>query len=718
MPDTTFDLPSRLWAKTDPNLIADDDRHFAAIAARLDRELAAIDSRLDQLRRSPGGSGEAALERDSAIHRLTSELTLLRRFGLDMCLGRMIFADSGEIVYIGRMGLRDDYGDTLLIDWRAPLAEPFFAATLASPMGLSSRRRYRWSNGRITDYWDEGFTSAMVDDTTSLDDQAAFIASLGTSRSEKMHDVLSTIQADQDSIIRAPATGPLVVDGGPGTGKTVVALHRAAYLLYSEPRISSGGGLLFVGPNPAFLSYVDDVLPRLGEDGVRLCTLDDLVPETATEIEDEDSARLKGILEPDAVIARAVSIYEEPPTAPVAVDTMWGEIMVGPREWSAAFASVDSDVEHNTARDQVWDELLGILTEIVIDAVEDAEPDEVRRFLSQDPELRGNLTAAWPILDPSDIVGDLFSVPAYLSLAAPNLSEAEVACLQRAEARAWTQSDVPLLDAARRRIGDPTDLKTRRRSESEAAAQQDRMADVIEDLIAADDSELMPMTMLRGDDMTGALDDPTGREAVAPDRLAGPFGHIIVDEAQELTDSQWHMLFARCPSRSVTIVGDRAQSRHGFAQTWDERLHDFHLDITQVHLSINYRTPAEVMAEAEPVIRSVLPHANVPQSVRESGAPVAHSSVNEVPSLVNAWLADHDEGIVCVITVSPDSWSLTASDRVRVLAPAAVKGLEFDLVILVDPESFGTGVQAGVDRYVSMTRATAELVIATGKSSA
>ncbi|MDN5635569.1 MAG: AAA family ATPase, partial [Brevibacterium sp.] len=392
MPDTTFDLPSRLWAKTDPNLIADDDRHFAAIAARLDRELAAIDSRLDQLRRSPGVSGEAALERDNAIHRLTSELTLLRRFGLDMCLGRMIFADSGEIVYIGRMGLRDDYGDTLLIDWRAPLAEPFFAATLASPMGLSSRRRYRWSNGRITDYWDEGFTSATVDDTTSLDDQAAFIASLGTSRSEKMHDVLSTIQADQDSIIRAPATGPLVVDGGPGTGKTVVALHRAAYLLYSEPRISSGGGLLFVGPNPAFLSYVDDVLPRLVEDGVRLCTLDDLVPETATEIEDEDSARLQGILEPDAVIARAVSIYEEPPTAPVAVDTMWGEIMVGPREWSAAFASVDSDVEHNTARDQVWDELLGILTEIVIDAVEDAEPDEVRRFLSQDPELRGNLT--------------------------------------------------------------------------------------------------------------------------------------------------------------------------------------------------------------------------------------------------------------------------------------------------------------------------------------
>ncbi|GAA1844414.1 RNA polymerase recycling motor ATPase HelR [Brevibacterium marinum] len=718
MPATTFDLPSRFSAKTTPNLIAADDRHFTAVADRLDHELADVESRLAQLRRSPGGSGADALERDTAIHRLTSELTLLRRFGLDMCLGRMVFADSDEIVYIGRMGLRGENGDSLLIDWRAPMAEPFFAATLASPMGLSSRRRYRWSDGRITDYWDETFTSATVDDTTSLDDQAAFIASLGTNRSEKMHDVLGTIQADQDTIIRAPANRPLVVDGGPGTGKTVVALHRAAYLLYSEPRISSGGGMLFVGPNGAFLSYVDDVLPRLGEDGVRLCTLDDLIPDVTTFTEDEHSARLKGSLDPDAVMGRAVGIYEQPPVTSLVIDTVWGELVVGAGEWSAAFASVDSDVDHNSAREEVWDELLENLTATVVDAVEDAEPDQVRTFLSQDPELRDCLTAAWPILDPLDIVGDLWSVPAYLSLAAPKLDESEVACLQRTEPRNWTSSDIPLLDAARRRIGDPADLGRKRRARAEIAAEHDRMADVVDDLINNDDSELMPMTMLAGDDMSGALDNPTGRDPVASDRLAGPFGHIIVDEAQELTDAQWHMLLARCPSKRFTIVGDRAQARHGFGQTWDERLHTIGLDVAQVHLSINYRTPAEVMAEAEPVIRSVVPDANVPQSVRQSGEPVRHCTAADAPSLVEAWLEAHSEGIVCIITVLPHAWSSIAVERVSVLEPGEVKGLEFDLVVLVDPESFGTGVQSGVDRYVSMTRTTAELVIATDEASA
>ena len=459
------------------------------------------------------------------------------------------------------------------------------------------------------------------------------------------------------------------------------------------------------------------MLPRLGEDGVRLCTLDSLITESATAKDDERSSRLKANLDPGAVIARAVSIYEEPPTTTLVIDTVWGELTVTAGDWSAAFTSIDEDLEHNTARDQVWDELLEILAEPVVDSDEDAEPLEVHRFLSQDPDLRANLTAAWPILDPLDIVGDLWSVPAYLSLAAPDLTETETACLQRAEPRAWTKADVPLIDAARRRIGDPADLGRRRRAAAEAAAEQDRMADVVEDLIAADDSELMQMTMLRGDDLRGALDNPSGRETLAADRLAGPFGHIIVDEAQELTDAQWHMLLDRCPSKSFTIVGDRAQARHGFVQSWDERMNELGLAVNEVHLSINYRTPAEVMAAAEPVIRAVLPHTNVPQSVRQSGSWVGYCRVEEVPSLVGAWLDSHREGIVCVITVSPASWSFAEVERVSVMTPAEVKGLEFDLVILVDPAGFGTGIQGGVDRYVSMTRATAQLVVATNAPS-
>lgn len=721
MPATVFDLPTRLSAKGTADLIADDDHHFARIASQLDREVATLEARLAELRRSSGGGGEAALERDTAIHRLSSHLNLLRRFDLDVCLGRMVFAESGDTVYIGRLGLRDEDGHALLIDWRTPMAEPFFAATLASPMGLTTRRRYRWANGLISDYWDEGFTSATVDDTTSLDDQSGFIASLGTSRSAKMHDVLSTIQADQDSIIRAPADVPLVVDGGPGTGKTVVALHRAACLLYSDPNVARGGGLLFIGPNHTYLSYVDDVLPRLGEDGVSLSTLNDLITDSATAEEDDRSSRIKANLNPGAVIERAVSIYEEPPTTAMVIDTLGGDLTVTPGDWEAAFTSIDADVDHNSARDQIWDELLEILTESVVDADEDAEPLEVRAFLSQDPDLRATLTAAWPILDPLDIVGDLWSVPAYLSLAAPELTQAESACLQRSEPRAWTKADVPLIDAARRRIGDPADLSRTRRAKAEAAAEQARMADVVEDLIAADDSELRQMSMLRGDDLRGALVNPSGREAPGADRLAGPFGHIIVDEAQELTAAQWHMLLDRCPSKSITIVGDRAQARHGFAQSWDERMRELGLTVNEVHLSINYRTPVEVMAAAEPVIRAVLPDANVPRSVRQTGSSVGYCGADEVPSLVGGWLDSHREGTVCVITTSPamwspSSWSLAEAERVSVMFPAEVKGLEFDLVVLEDPDGFGTGVQGGVDRYVSMTRATSELVIATDAS--
>lgn len=714
MHTAAFVLPPRLSAKMAPRLISEDERRFALIGEHLNRELETLESRIAELRRSPAISGEAAMSRDTLIHRLSAQLRILSRFDLDMCLGRMVFADTGDIVYIGRMGLRDDDGNPLLVDWRTPKAEPFFAATLASPLGLATRRRYRWSNGRITDYWDEGFASAQVGQTAALDDQAAFIASLGTSRSTKMHDVLSTIQADQDAIIRVTNRTPLVVDGGPGTGKTVVALHRAAYLLYTQPRISSGGGLLFVGPNPAYLAFVDDVLPRLGEDGVQLCTLTDMVPETTDAGEDCASASIKGGLDPGAVITAALKIYEEPPTQVLPVDTAWGPVSVGAGDWSEAFASVDPDIDHNSAREQIWDELLQILVDIVIAGDEEAEPGQVRRFLTQDTELREALTMAWPILDPLDIVGDLWTVPDYLSLAAPELNNDEVMRLQRCAPRAWTHADVPLIDAARRIVGDPAGPARRHRAEAQATAERERMGAVIDDLIAADDSELQQMTMLGGEDLRGALDNPGGRELLSPDRLSGPFGHIIVDEAQELTSAQWHMLLDRCPSKSFTIVGDRAQARNGFAEPWSERLAAFGLDTTEVHLSINYRTPTEVMAAAEPVIRSVLPQANVPRSVREAGVAVKHSFLSDLESTLTTWLATHDDGIACVMAPNPCDYAGWRSERVSVMEPRDVKGLEFDLVVLLEPESFGSGIQGGVDRYVAMTRATAELVVLAG----
>lgn len=232
---------------------------------------------------------------------------------------------------------------------------------------------------------------------------------------------------------------------------------------------------------------------------------------------------------------------------------------------------------------------------------------------------------------------------------------------------------------------------------------------VIDELLLADDDGMM--AQLRQDGIRDALVDDGALPSMDVDELAGPFAHVVVDEAQELTEAEWQMVLARCPSRSLTIVGDRAQARHGFSETWEQRLAHVGLaTMTVASLSINYRTPAEVMAEAEPVIREALPDANVPTSIRSTGVPVRHGSVARLQGIVDQWLAEQEEGIGCVIgdpTFEP-------RPRVQSLSPELAKGLEFDLVVLVEPIAFGDGVQGAVDRYVAMTRTTRELVVLEG----
>ncbi|MEV4348428.1 RNA polymerase recycling motor ATPase HelR [Actinoplanes sp. NPDC049596] len=712
MHTSAFRLPGNLAAKDDPALIADDEKHFAAVEQSLRESIAELTERLEIERRAPAGMGRQAVDRDDAVKRLTARLRSLRRYSLDICLGRMVEAEGGETAYIGRFGLTDSQGRRLLVDWRSPAAEPFFGATHANPMGLASRRRYRWTRGQVTDYWDEVFTPDGLANNAALDDQSAFVASLGSNRSARMRDVLGTIQADQDAIIRAGSKGALVVDGGPGTGKTVVALHRTAYLLYSDPRLGHRqGGVLFVGPHEPYLAYVSDVLPSLGEEDVQTCTLRDLVPQgaQATTERDPEVARLKAEARMVTAVEAAVRFYEEPPAKGLTVVTDDAEIRLTADDWAEAFGAPGPGTPHNEGRDQVWEELLAIL----VAKYDGEEPEDLlRRSLVRNRELATAFSRAWPILEAADIVSDLWSVPAYLRRCAPWLTPEDVRKLQRKETTAWTTADLPLLDAARQRVGDPAESRRRRRQEAAVADQRARMDRVVDDLLdsaAYDDGEGL-MKMLVQQDLRDVLVDDSVLPQADPDRLAGPFAHIVVDEAQELTDAEWQMLLLRCPSRSFTIVGDRAQARHGFTESWEERLTRVGLkQVELASLTINYRTPAEIMVEAAPVIRAALPDANVPTSIRTSGIPVTRGSVTELDKILDEWLAGHAEGIACVI----GDLTVPTEARVRSLTPELSKGLEFDLVVLVDPERFGGGIEGAVDRYVAMTRATQQLVILT-----
>ena len=702
-----FDLPRQAADKADERLIGADRAHFEAVAACIEQRISRTSARLAELLAEQGRRGRGVMDRDTEIHRLSGQLRTLRRYGADICLGRMVDR-AGGITYIGRLGLLDAEDRTLLVDWRAPAAEPFFSATAAQPLGLVSRRRYRWVGGRIRDYWDE-LLSADGHGQLALDQDSAFIASLATGRSARMRDVLSTIQADQDAIIRAGSSGALVVEGGPGTGKTVVALHRAAYLLYADPRLQGHrGGVLVVGPHQPYLAYVADVLPSLGEDEVRTCTVRDLVAEGSTASDEPDPrvAALKGDPRMLAAVEPAVRLYEEPPHDRMLVETDWFDVEVSAADWVEAFESAEPGVSHNQARDQVWAALIEILADKC--DVDDLEPEAVQRLLRADPDLREAFGRAWPILEGSELVGDLWSVKAYLRRCAPWLSEEELDLLRRTPADAWTTSDLPLLDLARRRVGDPRESARARRRERILAEQRQYRADLVDYLLAHDDDPESPLSLLRRDSLRDALVDEDAAPGAASDLLAGPFAHIIVDEAQELTDAEWLMLIERCPSRSFTIVGDRAQARHGFVGTWPERLQRLGFtEVRQAELHINYRTPTEVMAVAEPVIRAVMPDASVPLSIRSTGVQVRRGRPSQAGGIVSAWLAAHAEGIACVIGQT----DVVETESVRILTPATAKGLEFDLVVLVGAQDASDAVTGAVDRYVSMTRATSELVI-------
>ncbi len=710
---TAFHLPERLAAKADPALIGEDDARLVAVADTINAQLASLEHRLDAALKAPARSGQERVDKDDEVRLLTQQLRVLSRFGMDLCLGTFT-TETGDKLYIGRLGLVDSDGERLLVDWRTPAAEAFFAATHAHPMGLASRRRFRWSQGRIVDYWDEAFIEA-ASHGSSVDDDSAFIASLSGARGTRMRDVLGTIAADQDAIIRADSAGALIVDGGPGTGKTVVALHRTAYLLYADARLRDrAGGVLFVGPHAPYMAYIDDVLPSLGEDGVNTATLIDMVPEGADAARETDERveALKQSVRMASVVEPLLAHVERAPRRPLIVETEWADIEVLPFHWEEAFGAVELGTTHNEARDQVWQTLIQILLDRY--SGRNLPRAVLQRELVQSPELREAFDQAWPVIDATSVVAQLWSDPVLLANVAPWLNEGEVALLQRDDPRAWTTADLPLIDALRLRLGDPRSGEIARERSRTLEADRATMDRVVETLLETeefDDGEGV-FSMLAVADLRSTLVDEDAAPALETDPLEGPFAHVVVDEAQELTDAQWQMLLRRCPSRSFTIVGDRAQARAGFTESWQERLNRIGIrTVTERHLTVNYRTPAEIMAVAEPVIRAAIADANVPSSVRESGIPVEYGDRASLASALDAWLAANPDGVACVIGDA----SFEPTERVRSLTPSLAKGLEFDFVVLVDPDSFGAddpaGVAGAVDRYVAMTRATSRLLI-------
>ena len=712
---SAFALSDYLNTKYSPELIETDERFFAELAQSLHEQRTRMALRLKERRVAVAHAGSSAVERDVEIKKLSSRLSLLEHFGIDVCLGRMDPSDGGKALDIGRIGVRGLAGEPLLTDWRAPVARPFFAATRLNPMGLRSIRRYRWSSQRIADYWDEVLEDlGEADVRASFDTESEFIANLSAQHSDHMRDVLATIQSDQDAIIRADAHGPLVVEGGPGTGKSVVALHRAAYLMYEDRRIEHSGGILFVGPSESFLRYVEDVLPGLGENGVKMASLRELVPENSQVLAEDPPAvaALKASMSMVRAVDAAVRLYEEPPTSEHEVSTPWGDATVTAQMWRAAFASVTPGTPHNEAQDEVLDGLVLALSEVLTGGAEEEDFGHVASFLRRDGSLVKAVRTAWPILDPVDVIADLWSVPAYTRYCLPDRNDDDVALLQRNQPRQWTSSDLPLLDAARYRLGDPNIIRHRQSRAAKTAQQHDRMKDVIGDLVASDDSELMVMSLLTQADMQEALEPDQYDEPTREERLSGPFGYIIVDEAQELTDAQWMMIVRRCPSRSLTIVGDRAQARGGFPETWKERLERIGLrSFREETLHVNYRTPEEVMPAAEAVITRVLPDVAVPVSVRRSGFDVLRGSHSECADALRQAVSRGEGGTACVVGYGDTGRWEACGDTVSFMTPEAAKGLEFDVVVVDRPATWGSGITAAVDQYVAMTRTTRQLIV-------
>ncbi|QWF84405.1 hypothetical protein HUW46_07855 [Amycolatopsis sp. CA-230715] len=740
--------------------ITREQRYVNGLYAKLDEERELAQTRLDAVLGQSGGTPQARTERDVATSTHSERLAQLGSVEQGLCFGRLDFHDS-ETTYVGRLGLFDEDHDyePLLLDWRAPAARPFYLATAASPEGVRRRRHIRTLSRKVVGVDDEILDLHAADQghDLGLAGEAALLAALEQKRTGEMSDIVATIQAEQDEIIRDELGGVLVVQGGPGTGKTAVALHRAAYLLYTYRQQLASRGVLVVGPNSTFLRYIGQVLPSLGETGVLLATTGQLFPgATARGTDSRETAEVKGRLAMVDVLTAAVRDSQRVPDEVIEIDVegeklrLTWEIAERAREKARATLR-----PHNVARRVFADSVVDALTEQVtehleVDLFEDVpeipfaegestdatvldtrDVDEIRAELANSPEVREAIESLWPTVTPQRFLREFYASAERIASAAGEwLTEAERGSLVRTVRSPWTPADMPLLDELAELLGeDDADQKAKQaKREREERAYAEGVLHIMEQ-----DDELADEEILRVGDILDAelfaerqerRSALTAAQRAARDRT-WTFGHVIVDEAQELSPMDWRLLMRRCPSRSMTLVGDVAQTgAPAGASSWDEMLSPYVGDRWRLReLTVNYRTPSEVMALAAVALREVDPELSAPTSVRDTGIRPwrAEAADAALPSFAEAELAAADGGTVAVLAPQGrlgevrDAFAglLEAQgERLSVLAVEEAKGLEYDAVVVVAPEEITSGSTRGWnDLYVALTRATKRLGI-------
>ncbi|WP_030672120.1 HelD family protein [Streptomyces cellulosae] len=695
---------------------------------------------------------QARLERDILVAERSGLLAALNAVDGSLCFGRLDLT-SGVTHHIGRIGLRTEDAERtpILIDWRADVARPFYLATGHTPMGLRRRRHLTTEGRRVTALHDEILDLGDATRTGHEDPSgdAVLLAALNSARTGRMSDIVQTIQAEQDEIIRAPHRGVLVVEGGPGTGKTAVALHRAAYLLYEHRELLAKRAVLIVGPNPAFLGYIGEVLPSLGETGVLLATVGELFPGVkATATDTPRAAAVKGRADMADVLAAVVRDRQALPDPVIAIQhdreiLMLDDDLVNmARERTRA-----ADLPHNVAREHFEGYILNTLTDMVAERIgtdpydgsnllDPSDITQIRDELAENPEVWSAIDQLWPRVTPRRLVADFLAAPEGY------LSDEDAAAIRRPVTRAWTVADVPLLDEAAELLGED-DRVARARAERERETQIAYAQGVLDVSYASrtyefedkEDSDPESSEVLSAHDIIDAErfaerheqdDHRSAAERAAADRTWA-FGHIIVDEAQELSPMAWRLLMRRSPTRSMTLVGDPAQTAEAAGVgSWEGILEPYVEDRWEhTRLAVNYRTPAEIMDVAAAVVRARHPGFEPPSSVRSTGERPWARATDDLPGAVAEAVAELTpaEGRLAVIAPRELHRRLAArldgvtagaepdlTRTVVLLDPRQAKGLEFDSVLVVEPGRYGTS-----DLYVALTRATQHLgVLYTG----